>query len=331
MPHGEEVDRRRTGVTRARALALAGAAALAGVPRRSRAQSPAQSPAAAAIRLGASPSDSYAEAYFAQESGTFAKYGLTVEIVSFPNAQAIVAAAVGGAIDAGMADMIQLVNPIQRGVPLGYFAGGAVYHSETPPTLLVASKTTALQKPKDFEGQTIGVVALNSISAMCVSEWLRQGGADLAKVKIYELPFSTMVPALDRGTIAAAFLAEPFLSVNRADLRVVAPAYDQIAKQFYIAAWFTTRDWVTKNPDAAKRLQSAIYETARWANGHHDDSAVILSKATKLDLDRIRSMTRAIWATSLDPKLMQPVIDLAAKYKLIEAPVNAGDLILRIS
>ena len=321
----EDGNRGATRVSRARALALAGAAALAAVPGRLPAQTPLS------MRIGASASDSYAEAYFAQEAGIFAKYGLTVEIVQFPNAQAIVTAAVGGAVDAGMADMIQLINPVQRGVPLAYFAGGSLYHSETPPTLLVASKTTTFAKPKDFEGQTIGVVALNSISAMSVSEWLRQGGADLTKVKIYELPFSTMVPALDRGTVAAAFLAEPFLSVNRADLRVVASAYDQIAKDFYIAAWFTSRDWAAKNPDAAKRLLQAIYETARWANAHHDDSAAILAKVSKLDLDRVRSMTRAIWSTTLDPKLMQPVIDIAAKYKLIEAPVNAGDLILRLT
>jgi NitT/TauT family transport system substrate-binding protein len=313
------------GVTRARALGLVGATVLAARPLRARAQ------AAAPIRIGISPADSYAEANFADDAGIFAKYGLAFELTSFPNAQAIVTAAVGGAIDAGMADMIQLVNPIQRGVPLGYFAGGSVYHSESPPTLLVASKTTTFQKPKDFEGQTIGVVALNSISAMCVSEWLRAGGADLAKVKMYELPFSTMVPALARGTVAAAFLAEPFLSVNRADLRVVAPAYDQIAKQFYIAACFTTRDWVAKNPDAAHRLTLAIYETARWANSHHDDSAMTLARVTKLDLDRIRSMTRAVWSTSLDPALMQPVIDLAARYALIQAPVRAGDLIIKTS
>ena len=310
-------------IDRARLLALVGAAALGLRPQAVRAQ------AAGVVRIGASPSDSYAQANFAADAGIFTKYGLNAEITEFPNAQAIVAAAAGAAIDVGMADMIQLVNPIERGVGLGYFAGGSVYHSETPPTLLVAAANTALQKPKEFEGQTIAVVALNSISAMCVSEWLRLGGADLAKVKIFELPFSAMVPALQRGTVAAAFLAEPFLSVNRSDLRVIASTYDTIAKQFYIAAWFTTRDWASKNADVAKRLTLAIYETARWANAHHDDSAAMLAKFTKLDLDRIRSMTRAIWSTSLDPKLMQPVIDLAARYKLIEAPARAGDLILK--
>jgi len=49
-----------------------------------------------------------------------------------------------------MADMIELVNPIERGVPFGYFAGGSVYRSETPPTLLVAAKTSAfIQSPVD--------------------------------------------------------------------------------------------------------------------------------------------------------------------------------------
>jgi NitT/TauT family transport system substrate-binding protein len=309
-------------IDRARALGILAAMPLALRPRRSAAQSPA------VVRIGSSPVDSYAEANFAQDAGIFAKYGLTVELTEFPNAQAIVAAAAGGAIDAGMADMIQLVNPIERGVPFGYFAGGSVYRSETPPTLLVAAKSSTFVKAKDFEGQTIGVVALNSISAMAVSEWLRLGGADVSRVKIYELPFATMVPALDRGTLAAAFLAEPFLSVNRADLRVIAPAYDAIAKDFYIGAWFTTRDWVAKNPDAAKRLAAAIYETARWANTHHDDSAVMLSRLTKLDLDRIRSMTRASWSTSLDPKLMQPVIDIAVRYGAVQTPVNAGTLII---
>jgi NitT/TauT family transport system substrate-binding protein len=228
-----------------------------------------------------------------------------------------------------MADMIQLVNPVQRGVGIGYFAGGSVYHSDSPTTLLVASKTTTFTKPKDFEGQTIGVIALNSISSMCVSEWLRLGGADVGKVKIYELPFSTMQPALDRGTIAGAFLAEPFLSASRGDLRVVASAYDTIAKQFYIGAWFTTRDWLTKNPDLARRLVAAIAETARFANTHHDDTAVTLSKVTKIDVERVKSMTRAVWGSTLDTKLMQPVIDLAAKYKVIDRSVNASDLIYR--
>jgi NitT/TauT family transport system substrate-binding protein len=316
-----------THLTRARALSLLAAAPLV---RSSRAS--AQTAASPTIRIGAGPNDAYAQAFYAQSGGFFAKYGITAQIFNFPNAQAIVQAAVGNALDVGMADMIQLVNPIQKGVPLAYFAGGAVYRSDAPTTLLVVAKSSTVQKPKDLEGSTIGVVALNSISSMSVTEWLRQGGADTSRIKIFELPFAVMIPALLRGEVAAAFVAEPFLSGGlKTDIRPLASTYDTIAKQFYIGAWFGSRDWFAKNPDLSRRFTQALYDTARWSNTHHDDTAPILAGVSKLDPDRIKSMTRSVYATSLDPKLMQPVIDIAVRYNLIEKPVNAADLILKVS
>ncbi len=80
-----------------------------------------------------------------------------------------------------------------------------------------------------------------------------------------------------------------------------------------------------------RRLATALYDTARWANGHHDETAPILAKYAKLDLARIRAMNRTRYATSLDPKLMQPVLDIALRYNLLEKPKSpAADLIARI-
>jgi NitT/TauT family transport system substrate-binding protein len=310
-------------VRRARALSM-----LAALPLTLRAGS-AGAQTLGTIRIGASTVDSYAQAHYAQEAGFFTKNGINAEITDFPNAQAIIQAAAGGAIDVGLADMIQLVNPVEKGVPFAYFAGGSLYRSDAPATLLVVGKASTVQKPKDLEGQTIGVIALNSISSMSVTEWLRQGGANVSSVKIFELPFPTMVPALGRGTIAAAFLAEPFLSGMRSEIRTLASTYDVIAKQFYIGAWFASRDWINKNADLTRRLTQALYDTARYTNSHHDETATMLAKISKLDLERIKTMTRASYATSLDTKLMQPVIDIAVKYKLIEKPVNAADLIVK--
>lgn len=39
-----------------------------------------------------------------------------------------------------------------------------------------------------------------------------------------------------------------------------------------------------------------------------------------------RTMTRATYATSLDPKLVQPPLDYAYKYKLPSRPVSAQEL-----
>ena len=310
--------------TRARALGLLAAAPLVTMPRYVVAQS------LTTLRVGGGTNDTFAEPHYGQEAGIFAKYGFNLDITDFANSQQQVAAAAGGALDLGMADMIQLAVPIEKGVPLAYFAGGCFYRHDAPQTLLVVGKNSTVHAPKDLEGQTVGVVALNSISWMSVSEWLKRGGADLSKIKIFEMPFSTMVPGLQRGTVAAAFLAEPFISGSKADIRILASTYDTIAQQFYIGAWFGPKDWTAKNPDQAKRFTAALYETARWCDAHRDETAVMLSKYSKIELERVKAMTRGSYATSIDPKMMQPVIDLAVKYNMLPKRVDAADLIMKV-
>jgi ABC-type nitrate/sulfonate/bicarbonate transport system substrate-binding protein len=130
--------------------------------------------------------------------------------------------------------------------------------------------------------------------------------------------------------VSGAFLGEPFLSAGGDNVRVFAKAYDAIGNSFYICAWFASRDWLTRNADVARRLLGVVYETARWANANHDATAPILAKYMKLDVDRIRAMTRAQFATSFDPRMMQPILDVAYRYKQLERPVSASDIFTRV-
>jgi hypothetical protein len=41
-------------------------------------------------------------------------------------------------------------------------------------------------------------------------------------------------------------------------------------------------------------------------------------------------MTRGSFATSIEPKMMQPVIDLAVKYNMLPKRVEAADLIMKV-
>ncbi|HXF33512.1 MAG TPA: ABC transporter substrate-binding protein [Candidatus Acidoferrales bacterium] len=310
-------------LSRSRALALLASAPLAGVPVRARAQT-------ATIRLGTSPADSYGEPFYAIAKGFFKQAGIDVSLTLIPAASAIAEAVAGNALDVGLADPIQVAHPVNAGVSLAFFAGGGLYRSDAPATLLVAAKTGPVNRAKDLEGGNVAVISLASISSLATREWLRQNGADVTKVKFIEMPFSTMVPALGRGTIAAAFLAEPFLSDARNDVRVIGKAFDAIAKSFYISSWFAPRDWIAKNTGVARRLVQVAYQTARWANANQGESAPIIAEYTKIPLDRVRSMTRTQYATSLDVRNMQPVLDIAYRYQQLERPVNANTLIARI-
>lgn len=306
-------------MNRARAIALL-SASLAVTPPAADAQS-------GAIRLGAAINDSYAEPYFAVDAGFFGRSGVNVELTTFPSAPAMIQAAVGNAVDVGTADVIQVGNAFNHGVPLMVFAGAGLYTHAAPTTYLCVSKDSAVRGAKDLEGQTIAVVALTSISTLTVQEWLRRNGADPALVKLFEIPFAAMVPALSRGTIAAALISEPFVSIAKNDVRRLADTQQVIGDSFYISALFASRDWLTANADGARRLRDALYATARWANAHQDDTAAILAKYTKADVDRIRAMTRVRFASSLDPRLMQPILDFGYKNGALDRAVPASALI----
>ena len=285
---------------------------------------------APAVRLGTGLADSYAGPFYAADGGFFARAGLDVAVSILANTGAIAQAAVGNALDAGVADLITIAHAHLAGVPLVCFFGCGLYESAAPTTLALVAKNSPVRTPKDLEGQTVAVVALASISSLGMREWLRRGGADLSKVRIVEMPFPDMVPAMQRGQVAAALVAEPYVASTRADARVLGKAFDAIATSFYISAYFATSDWLAKNPDAARRLVAALAESARWANAHHDETAAILAKYTKMTPERIASMTRVAFATSLAPRQMQPVLDVAYRYGQLDRQVNATEIMFPV-
>jgi ABC-type nitrate/sulfonate/bicarbonate transport system substrate-binding protein len=79
----------------------------------------------------------------------------------------------------------------------------------------------------------------------------------------------------------------------------------------------------------AKRFANVIYETARWANAHHDETATMLASFSRVDVQTIRASTRAPYSTELSAALIQPQLDLAYRFHAIDGPVNANDLIAK--
>jgi hypothetical protein len=56
----------------------------------------------------------------------------------------------------------------------------------------------------------------------------------------------------------------------------------------------------------------------------------ILVKYGKLDPDKLADVRRATYATSLDPALLRPVIDIGVKYKVIDRALTPSEMIARV-
>ena len=283
------------------------------------------------IRVIEVPVDLYMQAYYAEELGLFRKAGLNVEISSVMTAAPNAASIASGAADIAVTAATTVANGVSQGIPFTVVAASGLYSTNAASTALCVAKTSALRTAKDLEGKTIGVSGLNDQSTSAIKEWLDRGGADVTSVHFVEVPFPIMATALAQGRIDAAEIPEPGLSAALGgSARLLAKPFDLIAPEFLIGVWFSTTDWVKKNPDAARRFAAAIYEAARWANAHHAESAAILAKYSKVDVAVINGMTRALNAERLTPQLLQPPIDTAFKYHQIGRAVRADELIAKL-
>lgn len=312
-------------LARSQAIALASAGlASAALPARTNAQ--AKTP----LRVCTVNGDTFEEGCYAYELGFFSRAGFDVSLTVLNNAGAVAAAVAGGSADVGTGDIVSLGNAINRGVPFILFAGAALYTSGAATTMLCAFKNSPVRRAKDLEGQAVAVVTLVGLGTTATKAWLTQNGVDLTQIRFLEMPQADMGPALERGLVAAALIVEPMLTAVKPNVRILGKPYDAIAKEFLIGDWFTTRDWLARNAEPARRLTSVLYETARFANAHQDRTLPILAKYTGTTSEQLRGVVRATYATTLTPQLIQPVIDAAVQFKSLERTIDASTVIAKL-
>jgi NitT/TauT family transport system substrate-binding protein len=281
-----------------------------------------------ALRVGATPIDLYAEAFYAQQLGFFKKENLDVTITTLPNAGHVAPAVIGGSLDIGVGDPVQIATAFTKGIPLAIVAGAGMYSSDKATTALCVAKDSPFRTAQDLAGKTIAVPALNDTAQAGVEAWLQKNDVSLASVRFVEVANPEMGAALEAGRIDAAMIPEPFRSIaQESSARLFAKPFDAIGKQFMIGVWYGTKEWVDHHPDIARRFARAMYATARWANANHAQSAVILAQHSKTSLATLQKITRAPYAETLPAEWVQLPIDAAFRYHLLKEPVKASQIL----
>ncbi|MGA2395808.1 MAG: ABC transporter substrate-binding protein [Candidatus Lustribacter sp.] len=295
---------------RSRALTLLAGAAFGAAGARAVAQTNAP------IRIATIPIEPGIEVYFAQDMGFFAKAGLDAVISQLPGGPAIAAALVSGAVDVGFVALDALAEIHQRGIPVVAVAPGTEYLAPftTQAAALVVPPNSTVEKAPDLNGKTIAVISLNGLTHTAVCTWIDKNGGDSSTVKFVEMPPPAMVAALAANRIDAAQVAEPFVGAARKAGRVLTYGFESVAKDFLTTAWCAAAPWAREHPSLVSGFVAAMRETAAWANANPKQSGAILTNYLKLDPAVVASMTRVRYANQLVPALMQPLVDVTARY-----------------
>ncbi len=283
---------------------------------------------ATTVTIATLPLEPAALAFYAKQRGFFAKQGIEAKLLVVSDPPQLVAALLSGdaqfsGLNVGGAAVLK-----SRDAPVRLVAAGAMYRRAAPTTALVAAPGKRITRARDLVGQTVAIDAANTIAHLALLTWLKRNGVSASDVSLVEIPFAQMLGPLRRGTVDAAVLPEPFLTLalQRGAKRVANIFHAVCLQDCLVTIWMARKDM---DPILAARFRNAIGAAAVWANKTKNDaaSAAILAKYVPIDKAVLAKMTRTRFSERLRPALAQAWIDVYAEFGVIPASFRAIDLV----
>jgi NitT/TauT family transport system substrate-binding protein len=290
---------------------------------------PAQAQSLTVVRVASAPDEDIVAGLWGVESGEFRRLGLDVQISRANSGSAVAAAVSGGSLDIGKSSLVSLMAARNRGLPFVLVAPSGIYTAENPVVALIVAPNTPYRTGKDLNGKTLGVQSLNDLNSLAMRAWIDKNGGDSSTVKFLEIPGSAIPDAVASGRIDGANLGSPILdeAVASGKCRVLGRSFSAIAPRFMQACYFASTDYVAKNRDVVAKFRRVIAEAGAYANDHHEQMAPIIAKFTGIDAKVIAAQPKQVVGTVIDLKLIQPLVDLAARYKAIPAGFEARAMV----
>jgi NitT/TauT family transport system substrate-binding protein len=166
--------------------------------------------------------------YLAEEYGLFAKAGLKIEMQRMTSAPNLMTAVATGQLDAaGISITPGLYSSVEQGFHLRIVGDKQSLRPGVSATRLVIrsdlAKGTEAENMQVLRGKSIAISAKASSVYMLLDKLLKKHGMTLADVRMVELPYTNMLPALASKAVDGAIDLEPFLSqaLQSGDAKVV--------------------------------------------------------------------------------------------------------------
>src|SRR5580704_8987850 len=297
----------------------------------SNATAPAQAPAElTTIRFISSPSDDLRPVLYAQSAGLFKKAGLDVEITRAASGAVVAQSVIAGAMDVGKSSLVSLIAAYARGVPFVMIAPSAIHQKDDANDGVMILASSPFKSALDLQGKVVGCTAIGDIGYLGVRAMIDGMGGDSTTVKFIELPTTTLGATIEQGRVDAGVTNEPYMSkdLGTGKFRMLTDMLNGYGpKPILESAFFATRDFVAKNRDAMARFAKVMAQASAYANTHIPETLPLMVSFSGMDAHAAEIMHKTSTAPSFDPSQIQPVIDVAAKYKIIPKTFSARDML----
>lgn len=285
------------------------------------------------LHVGTNAADDVTPLLWAKASGMFAKAGLDVDIQKLTSGSAVTAAVLGGTLDVGRTSLLPLISARSRGVPIQLIAPAEISMGEDPSAGLIVLKDSPVKSGRDLNGTTLPSPSLRDYFEVATRAWIDATGGDSKTVKFVELPISSMLAALENGRVAAAALPNPFFSnaLGTGKVKVIGRPNTAIAKRFLVTGYAATEAFIAQNHDALVKFTQTLHQSVLYTNTHQAETVAVTAPFWGVDPSVVANMERTPSALTLDAKDVQPLIDAALRYGVIDKPMRAETMIASVA
>lgn len=275
--------------------------------------------AAEAIGLVCVETEDMTDLYYAVKTGMMSRAGLDVTLMPSNSGAAATAALISGTYQIAKTSFLPFFSAHVRGLPLVVIAPQILNEPDSPRALLQIAPDSTIKSGADLNGKVVGVPALGDVSTLSIRAWVDKTGGDWHSLKFVELPNSALGAAIAQHRVEAAILQTPQLdlSLEAGQTKTLAYSNEAIAPKFILGGYIAQADWATQHADVVRKFDATLADATAYVNAHHTETAPLVAELTKSTLANVAKMHRTTNPTVLDPALIQPLIDAAAKYGII--------------
>jgi NitT/TauT family transport system substrate-binding protein len=235
---------------------------------------------------------------------------------------------IAGAYEIAKASPIAPILAHMRGLPVALIANGVVSTPKTPFSAMLVATDSPIKTGADCNGKTGISPGLGDINSLAMSTWIDRNGGDSKTVKWVEVPGSAAAEAVGDHRVDFALIQEPQLSAALAGgkVRVLADAYAAVSNRWITSSYVAKTDSAAQNAEAFRRFVRVTYQAAAATNPRKSETVAIMSEVTKISPAVYAKITRGDGATTSDPALLQPIIDMAVRYKVLPRQFPAKEM-----
>ncbi|GAA3611057.1 ABC transporter substrate-binding protein [Nonomuraea rosea] len=283
------------------------------------------------LLIGQYPGADSAPLFIAMERGFFKEEGLTVKQEPIQAPQAVLPKLSNGQMDIVLGSYATILTIQEKGTEKFKYIADS-YQGAPGAFGVMVAKDSPIKQVADLKGKKVGINIIGGLGTLTMSPHLKQAGLDPAQgkdVTYVVIPTTEWLSALDKGSVDAVWMTDPYLSQAKKQLgaTMLLDTMSGPTDGLPITGWAATEKWTKDNPETLAAFQRAMAKAQKIAADDKTAVTKILPTFTKIPAETAATINLGAYPTSLSAQRIQRVADLMQEAGLLKQKIDVNSMI----